>query len=183
MPFTATIASAKRYRVGLFAALAATCLGCAGRAEPADRGQVLVADGWVEVPFSKGSDTIPVVDGEIAGESLHLVLDTGAATLAIDQAVATRLKLEVGAADKRAVGVGAGAPIRSVKLPKLRLGRLDTTPARAVVLDLDAVNMSRSRRGDPPVDGVLGADFLDAHRAVIDFAAGRLYLRPRAAGG
>ena len=67
--------------------------------------------------------------------------------------------------------------MQSARLPRLALGPFAAADAEAVVLDLATVNRSRARRGDRPLAGVLGAAFLEAHQAVLDYPHQRLYLR------
>jgi predicted aspartyl protease len=136
--------------------------------------------GWVEVPLARSADGLTVVEAEAVGERLLLLLDTGAATLALDRRAAERLALPLEATSAKAAGLGAGGvAVQSARLPPLALGPFTAPAAEAVVLDLATVNRSRVRRGDRPLDGVLGAAFLEAHQAVIDYPRHRLYLRPR----
>ena len=58
----------------------------------------------------------------------------------------------------------------------LSIDGADTPPAQPWVFDLAAYQSRRARRR--PIDGSLGAEFMLANRAVIDFGAGLLFLRP-----
>jgi hypothetical protein len=135
--------------------------------------------GWVEVSLARSADGLTVVEAEARGERL-LLLDTGAAKLALDRGAAERLTLPLGSTQSKAAGLGAGGvAVQSARLPPLALGPFAAPAAEAVVLDLATVNRSRAKRGDRPLDGVLGAEFLEAHQAVIDYPHQRLYLKPR----
>ena len=136
--------------------------------------------GWVEVPLAQAGGGLFAVEAEAHGQKLLLLLDGGAATLALDRPAAARLGLPLEPARFKAVGLGAaGVAARSVRLPSLQLGPFACGPVTALVLDLAPLNQSRARGGDRPVDGVVGADFLGAHQAVLDYPQHRLYLKPR----
>jgi predicted aspartyl protease len=160
----------------VLAAVPACSRPAAGSWPPA----ALPALGWAEVPLDQVGDGLLVADAEVQGDRLRLLVDGGAATLAIDRAAAERLGLALVAGAGKAVGLGAGGvAARLTRLPAVQLGPLTTAPLTAYVLDLAPINQSLVRRGERPVDGVLGADFLHAHRAVIDYPGGRLYLKAR----
>ncbi|HEY1380120.1 MAG TPA: retropepsin-like aspartic protease [Gemmataceae bacterium] len=166
------------YLCATVAALLCATLGCsrAPTAGPASQEPSAVAG--VEIALTKGADHMLVIEATIGGEPLLLLLDCGAATVAIDPVAAQRLNLTPGPADKRVVGLGAGGVVaRSVRLPALALGTFTAEWVAAVVLDLGPVNASRARSRERPVDGVLGADFLEAHGAMIDYPNRRLVLR------
>jgi predicted aspartyl protease len=134
--------------------------------------------GWVEVPLVSAGTGLLTVEAEVQGQKVLLLLDSGAATLALDRQVAERLGLRLEQGQAKAVGLGAvGVAAPSTRLPSLKVGPFASDPVVAVVLDLAPVNKSRERTGGRPVDGVLGADFLDAHGAVIDYPHRRLYLK------
>jgi predicted aspartyl protease len=135
--------------------------------------------GWVEVPLARSADGLTVVEAEARGERLLLLLDSGAAKLALDRRAAERLGLPLVSTQSKAIGLGAsGLAVQTARLPPLAIGLFASADAEAVVLDLATVNRSRARRGDRPLDGVLGAEFLEAHQAVIDYPHQRLYLKP-----
>jgi hypothetical protein len=50
----------------------------------------------------------------------------------------------------------------------------------AYLMPLQQVNLAFLRRGQERIDGVIGADVLRSGAAVIDYAGGKLYLKPRA---
>jgi hypothetical protein len=123
------------------------------------------------------------VEAEVKGERLLLLLDSGTARFALDRPTAERLGPTLEQGQAKAVGLGAaGVAAPAARLPSLRLGPFAPGPVTALALDLAPVNQSRARAGGRPVDGMLGADFLDAHRAVIDYPHRRLYLKARDPG-
>ncbi len=75
-------------------------------------------------------------------------------------------------------GLGtADAATQVTRLESLRLGEFATVPFEAWVMDLSAINAARTREGDRPCDGLIGAAFLDFHHAVIDYPGRRMYLK------
>jgi predicted aspartyl protease len=85
-----------RWCGALLPLLALAAPGC-GRgalgAAPAWPPESLPKLGWVEVPIARSADGLTVVEAEAGGERLLLLLDTGAAKLALDRRAAERLAL------------------------------------------------------------------------------------------
>jgi clan AA aspartic protease (TIGR02281 family) len=166
----------------LVALLALATAGCS-RGTPGHESWPLTSllrHGWAEVPLAADGSGLLTVEAEAQGQRLLFLLDTGAAKVALDRQAAERLGLPLEQGQGKAVGLGAvGVAARSTRLPSLKTGPFASDPVVAVVLDLAAVNQSRERAGRRPVDGVLGADFLESNGAVIDYPHRRLYLKAR----
>lgn len=59
-------------------------------------------------------------------------------------------------------------PVEWARLRTLQVGERKTSNFLISFVDLAFVNRSYRYYGDPPIDGILGQDFLLQHRAVID---------------
>jgi hypothetical protein len=74
------------------------------------------------------------------------------------------------------LGVG-DQPVSYVAMKAFCIGPCSLPVIEAMVIDLSHVNKLRQKRGDWPVDGVLGSDILVARAAVLDYGSLTLYIR------
>jgi predicted aspartyl protease len=97
--------------------LLAACLltiagsGCARNTTPAATSLPLASLPqlrWIEVPLARSADGLFVAEAEVRGSKLLLLLDSGAAKLALDRRAAERLGLPLESTESKAVGLGAG---------------------------------------------------------------------------
>lgn len=130
----------------------------------------------VEIPLRLvgGWLVVPGVTGR--GDTLDLILDTGAAQGGITRALATRLGLE--AADNvAAYGASGTARMDLVDLPPIFVGGIDVGSRRALVI-ADSVLVTEAGE---PIAGIIGAPFLRRFDALIDAPGGVLRLYERGA--
>jgi hypothetical protein len=74
--------------------------------------------------------------------------------------------------------LGAGdQPVSYVAMESFCIGPCSLPAIEAMMIDFGHVNQVRQKRGDRPVDGVLGSDILAARAAVLDYGSLTLYLR------
>jgi clan AA aspartic protease (TIGR02281 family) len=119
-----------------------------------------------------------VVRVRINGRAASLVLDTGASHTAIDQKAAARLGLAADGAEGVAGGVGnASMRVRLSRARSFQVGAVRAEDVPVAVLDLSHANAALRAKGARPVHGVLGADFLRARGALLDFASSTLHLK------
>jgi hypothetical protein len=110
--------------------------------------------------------------------AVTLCLDTGAGRTVVDVTRARALGLTLTEVGRGAGGAGATSmPSFRTQLARLDLGALAERDFAAHAIDLSHVNKALSQRGERPMDGVLGADLLDARHAVIDYHELRLFLK------
>ena len=114
----------------------------------------------------------------INGRDVTLYLDTGAGRTVIDLACARALGLPL-EADAAGAGGAGSATLAShrTRLASLDLGAVAEEDFPAHAIDLSHVNQALRARGERPMDGVLGADVLDAREAVIDYRQLHLFLK------
>jgi hypothetical protein len=116
--------------------------------------------------------------GALGGEAIDILVDTGAASTVVDVGWCRTRNIPL--VDTGHLGGGAGG----VTLPIYALGpvplTIDGAPVRStgiLAIDLSHVNHGLATKGARPVDGVLGADVLSLHEALIDYSTQSLFLR------
>ena len=119
----------------------------------------------LESPFAFLHNQI-VLTASAGGEGpLNFILDTGTRDSVVDEGVAERLALALGASTQ-VTGAGSGrATGRTATLPELRIGELSVAKLRVTVIDLSGISRSLGRH----LDGVLGFGFLEQRILQIDY--------------
>ena len=154
-----------------------------GSGATTDRGNVeftalLKKQGYQELPLSYyKNDMIPHVTATIKGEPLNLDVDTGTTPSYLDLAFAERLHLPK--YDHRSNDSFAAIhAVYKTRVDGFSLGG-HAEALEALLQDLGQLNAVHKKIGEPTVDGILGAPFLLAHAAVIDFGSKKLYVLAR----
>jgi predicted aspartyl protease len=116
-----------------------------------------------------------MIEAEVNGKTVRLLVDTGASKTVFDK---TRLQLlvEEGAdehyedLEQLSTGLGTNSMQGQVaELDSFKFGDVEIKDYPIVVLDMDHVNQSYDMLGDRGIDGVLGSDILKKYDAVIYF--------------
>ncbi len=123
------------------------------------------------VPFELRSNLI-VVRGAVAGRPVLLAVDTGAQITMLSPEAAGRLGIDVGAAVGRIPVFGVGPDPVETPIVALRPLRLGSHEVDNLFVGIVSSPMTRTLG----IDGILGADFLDAFRLTIDRRARELRL-------
>lgn len=125
----------------------------------------LAATGWTEIPFKRTAEGL-ILKATVAGRKEELALDTGA-TLSM-------------VAASRVVDTSSAVPCSTV-YPELTQEGCQFIPVQAkfgnMVSTVYALLMDSTPDGFS-ILGLLGGDFLQHHSVLVDFAAGRMFLRP-----
>ena len=133
---------------------------------------------WTEVPLIMGKANLFEIEAELDSQKVVMLLDCGAAWVVIDSKAAERLKLPLKPAEGNVGGLGTATMASHVtQIKSLNLGTYTSGPLSARVLDLSAVNQSRTFNGDRAIDGLIGAAYLIDHMGVISYPSKKLYLR------
>ncbi len=143
----------------------------------AELARALKGAGYVELPLTLHANGMPDVLVELHGETFVFLVDTGAQVTNLDQTLADRLKLaqrDIPGQTNRLLD-GSELPLKFAKVEHLAIGGI-SVPMEVALLPMTKLNEWRQREGYPPWAGLLGAEFLRAHGAVIDFDASKLFL-------
>jgi len=114
----------------------------------------------------------------VNGHAARLWLDTGAGQTVLDLKLARALGLPLTPRAGHGAGAGGGGlKVMATVVSRLRLDGFTEIDFRCLAMDLDHVNAGLKQRRMKPIDGIIGADFLEHREALIDYKASVLYLR------
>jgi hypothetical protein len=132
---------------------------------------------FVLIPFTREKSHHITVVGRLAGRPARFIVDTGAGGTILDSNAVSGFKLKLSSASRKAGGVGSAAMrMNYVARHDLTLLDLDLSGTKLLTLDLSHVNAGLNKAKVEPVVGVIGADVLWRHDAVIDYSRGLLLL-------
>jgi hypothetical protein len=132
---------------------------------------------FVLIPITREKSHHITVVARLAGRTARFIVDTGAGGTVLDSNAVAKYKLKSSSASRKAGGVGSTAMRMShVTKHDLTLLGLDLSDTRLLTLNLSHVNAGLKTAKVAPVVGVLGADVLWRHHAVIDYDRGLLLL-------
>ena len=138
---------------------------------------ILTKQGYTPVELSISQGHVWVA-AAVNGTSCRLVVDTGAYFTVLDDGFARQARLGGANTNAYARGFGTKArPILVTKFPEFKVGDFIIKDASVTVTSLDPGLLGAE--GKHPAVGLLGAEYLGMHGAVIDFNSGTLYLRPK----
>lgn len=133
------------------------------------------------IPYSKRvklklSKTLHLIcQARINGIKARLLIDTGASSSCIALEEQQRFDLKVDGDSFEAVGAGKDK-MKAILSHKCRLsvGRHKVEPFAFTLLEMRHINATLKTQNVPPIDGILGADFLKEKKVIIDY--NRMYL-------
>ena len=136
--------------------------------------------GFYRIPLKRLASTHYLVRAKIHDKEARLILDTGASTTCVDIEKAEFFDILHEKSDMMAAGAGAlGMETQVSHKNQLHIGTWKDTHVGIVLFDLSHINIALQEAGEEEVDGILGADFLKKHRAVIDYGRNCLYLKDK----
>lgn len=115
----------------------------------------------------------------INGFDTNFIVDTGAAKTVIDLSFARAQNLVLQESPIPVCGLGVSRMILyRVKAATLMVGEFTLVLPQLHAIDLRHVRQSLLEKGvDRPANGIIGADVLNHHKAIIDYASQLLYLQ------
>ena len=170
-----------KYLLFLFIAVVAFC--CAGQSgkASADAGadaydSTMQANGYDELKLFKTPTGHITVTLQVNGKPCVLLVDTGGGATLIDISKREKYRLEAIAMREYAAGIGSVSPlVRTSAL--VRVGEHEFRDDSLFLMDIGYLNAEFKKVRSRQVDGVLGTDFLERHRAIIDYSRSKIYLK------
>jgi len=138
--------------------------------------------GYVAIPLTRVLRGTPakgmyVLEATVDGHAVTLILDTGAnQSVTLDDRRATALALRTTGEGFNET-VSGWSKVRTGRLGRLAIGGFGADSVDFDVWDMDWLIQDYVRDGFPRLDGVLGAQVLAAHGAIVDFGRNVLYLQ------
>ena len=119
------------------------------------------------------------VSVRVNGHPGVFLVDSGASHTVLDQRFAERCMENLEASNLRLAWLGSrNATTKKGIVHEMQVGNYrQLGPYRANVLNLDAINNAPARNQTIRMDGILGADFLILHGALIDYSNSSLRFR------
>ncbi len=116
----------------------------------------------------------------VSGKPCRLLIDTGASKTVFDKERVLQFVSEkhIKANETKSIGLGAEAmETHAATLKDIQMGKVTLRKWKVAILPIAHVNETYAHIGLPPIDGVLGSDFLMKHDAIISFKKSKLALR------
>lgn len=115
----------------------------------------------------------------INGIDTSFIVDTGAAKTVVDLSFARSQNLSVQESTIQVCGLGVSRMVLyRIRSATLRVGEFTLELPQLHAIDLRHVKQSLREKGvERPANGIIGADVLNHHKAIIDYASQLLYLQ------
>jgi hypothetical protein len=119
----------------------------------------------------------------VNGIDTNFIVDTGAAKTIVDLSFARKYKMSLQESTITAGGLGTSSmALYTIKSMNLLIGEFSLFLPVMYAMDLRHVKQSLKNKGvRKPANGVIGADVLLHHKAIIDYANQLLYLQKQVA--
>jgi hypothetical protein len=141
------------------------------------------ANEHIVVPLLREKSHHISITATLAGRPARFLVDTGAGGTVIDADAMARYRLTLSGASRRGGGVGTSSMrVQYIAKHDLSVGELDLSAIKLLAMDLGHVNGGLALAKVAPIVGVLGADVLWAHGAMLDYAKGVMLLATRSSG-
>ena len=172
-----------KYIIFLFVAV--VVFGCVGKSGKADGDSAagaydstMRANGYDELKLFKTRTGHITVTLQVNGKPCVLLVDTGGGATLIDISKREKYQLEAIAMREYAAGIGSVSPlVRTSAL--IRVGEHEFRDDSLFLMDIAYLNAEFKKVRSRQVDGVMGTDFLERHRAIIDYARSKIYLKSK----
>ena len=162
--------------------MAVLLMGCAGGSRKSDTAaatpydSVMQANGYDLVPFFKTRTGHITVTLQVNGKPCVFLVDTGGGATLIDISKKDRYQLSPQAVRDYAAGIGSATPlVRTTGI--FSINGTEFRNDSLFLMDISYVNAEFKKTRSRQVDGVLGTDFLEKHKAIIDYSRSALYLK------
>ena len=167
----------------MMAMMLAALVGCTdthktaeGDAVISQNDSIMAENGYEVVPLFKTRTGHLTATMRVNGKACVFLIDTGGGATLIDVEKKERYGLEAFRTGDYAAGIGSVR--RLVRTSAIvRVNEQETREDSLFLMDISYLNVEFKKNHSRQVDGVLGTDFMERHRAVIDYSASRMYLK------
>jgi hypothetical protein len=138
----------------------------------------LDAHGFYRIPLKKLATGHYLFSAKINGVLGDFILDTGASTSCVGFRDSTHFSLISEESIIKAAGAGAiNMETMLSRKNEFSIHNWEIKNMDFVLFDLSHVNEALLQVNEGPVHGIIGADFLKEHRAVIDYGRNCFYIK------
>jgi len=138
----------------------------------------LKAEGFFAIPLTATKAGHFMLSILIENQPFRFILDTGAGSTVLDIGIAEQNNFITKELEESAGGLGT-SEMKIYKTPpvEIKIGDLTITQLPVFCLDLSHETKALLKKGiEEPAQGVLGADVLLRHKAIIDYGSNTLFL-------
>ena len=136
---------------------------------------VIVVNGYDVVELHKMKTEHITATFKVNGKPCVFLVDTGGGGTLIDMAKKDKYGLEAMGRYDYAAGIGSLSSLVSTSAI-LQVGGKEFKSEDLYLMDIAYINAEFKKTKGRQVDGVLGTDFLERHRAIIDYPHSKMYL-------
>lgn len=134
--------------------------------------------GFKRMPIRVSEGFNLYVDGAVNGSPARLMIDTGAFATLLHRDFVQRMRIPLRETPFRSAAVNLKQRgVEVARIRRLSVGSVDILGKDVGVVDLEGLIYRELLKGSPPVAGLLGAEILRSHHAVVDFGTRTLYLK------
>jgi hypothetical protein len=134
--------------------------------------------GFKRVPIRVSEGFNLYVDGAVNGSPARLMIDTGAFATLLHRDFVQRMRIPLRQTPFRSAAVNLKQRgVEVARIQRLSVGSVDILGKEVGVVNLDGLIYRELLKGSPPVAGLLGAEILRSHHAIVDFGTRTLYLK------
>jgi hypothetical protein len=135
-------------------------------------------EGFYRIPLKRLATGHYLFSAKINNVLGDFILDTGASTSCVGFTDSEHFKLISEESIVKAAGAGAiNMHTMLSRKNEFSLKNWEIKNMDFVLFDLSHVNQALSQVNEKPIHGIIGADFLKYHRAVIDYGRNCFYIR------
>lgn len=139
--------------------------------------EYMKARNYTAIPLTHNSIGHLTVKAVVNGDTVVLVLDSGASGTCFENKSAKKLGIVLNGAGGGATGYGGAEESIKEGFITLTMGKFIIKDLSIAAIDLSHINNAYSAQGNGYIDGVLGADVLSRYHAVIDYSSATLFLK------
>ncbi len=128
--------------------------------------------GYQKISLESAPSGHVTIIGKVNNQPIRFLLDTGVPKTILSADYAKKLGLKVFNEQVGKGGGGGNVNFAYAKVNKISIASLAGSPQEVMVMDLKNVKLGT------PIEGIVGYDWLLAHRAVVDITSNMLFAKP-----